>query len=366
MFDQAMDNLGGKQHTDREIDAFRNVVQGTSLSDMWRDLHPNEKQYTWRHLSKAIMRRLDYIFVNEKTHDRVVDCTIKEFPLTDHRSVQMSISMDKIRRGPSYWKMNNALLKEKEYVDNINQLIDDTVETYGDTLSKQCLWDFCKKQVKDFTLVYSKSKAAMRRDEIGDIKCKLEDASNRLSTEPDNQPLINHVTKLKCQLDAMHISSTRGAEIRSKALWAQQGEKSNKFFLTLEKIRGKQKTMTSLRTENTVLTDQKDIMQEQVRFYKELYKKKAGFSKKAVQEFIKDLHLPKLEEGLHDMCDEEITVGECAKALKQMKNDGSPGSDGLTVAWYKVFWSKISGLVLDSFWKASKMKSYLHPRGNES
>ena len=100
MFDQAMDNLGGKQHTDREIDAFRNVVQGTSLSDMWRDLHPNEKQYTWRHLSKAIMRRLDYIFVNEKTHDRVVDCTIKEFPLTDHRSVQMSISMDKIRRGP--------------------------------------------------------------------------------------------------------------------------------------------------------------------------------------------------------------------------------------------------------------------------
>ena len=74
------------------------------------------------------------------------ECTI-------HVNVNTDVNNDKVRHGPSYWKMNNSLLnmlKDEEYVDNINKLISDTSENYTDHLSKQSLWDFCKKQVKDF------------------------------------------------------------------------------------------------------------------------------------------------------------------------------------------------------------------------
>ncbi len=349
MSDPNLDNLGGRPHSDREIEGFRKLVQSTSLCDIWRTLHPNEKQFTWRHLSKPILRRIDYMFVNERLQEVVMECSINDFPLTDHKSVLMSIGKDKIHRGPSYWKMNNSLLKDKEYVDNINDLLSEIVADYSGKLSKKCLWEFCKKQVKDFTCAYSKGKAAMKRDELADIKQKLEETSTQLCNDPCNKHLINNVTKLKQQLDAIHITATRGAEIRSKALWAQEGEKSSKFFLNLEKSRGRQKAMSSLKTENAVLTDQKDIMEEQVRYYKDLYTNKGVFNKNAVHEFIQGVHVPRLDDELKDMCDQELSVGECGKALKQMKNDSSPGSDGLTVAWYKVFWNKVADLVLDSF-----------------
>ena len=36
---------------------------------------------------------------------------------------------------------------------------------------------------------------------------------------------------------------------------------------------------------------------------------------------------------------------ECAEALKGMKNDSSPGCDGLTVGWFKMFWPKMPNIV---------------------
>lgn len=41
-------------------------------------------------------------------------------------------------------------------------------------------------------------------------------------------------------------------------------------------------------------------------------------------------------------------MAECSRALRWIKNDGSPGSNGLGASFYKVFWCKIDRLVVDS------------------
>ena len=38
---------------------------------------------------------------------------------------------------------------------------------------------------------------------------------------------------------------------------------------------------------------------------------------------------------------------EFSVALRGMKNEASPGLDGLTAAWYKVFWIKIQDLIFN-------------------
>jgi hypothetical protein len=48
------------------------------------------------------------------------------------------------------------------------------------------------------------------------------------------------------------------------------------------------------------------------------------------------------------MCDRNITVEEAGKALKQLKNGKSPGSDGFTTDFYKFFWCDIKKSVIDS------------------
>ena len=42
-----------------------------------------------------------------------------------------------------------------------------------------------------------------------------------------------------------------------------------------------------------------------------------------------------------NLCEGKITEYECGLALKDMKNSKSPGSDGITTEFYKLFWNNI-------------------------
>ena len=59
--------------------------------------------------------------------------------------------------------------------------------------------------------------------------------------------------------------------------------------------------------------------------------------------------IPKLSESEKSACDEKLSIEECKNALKEMKNNKSPGCDGFTVEFYKFFWDKIKTFVYNSF-----------------
>ena len=48
-----------------------------------------------------------------------------------------------------------------------------------------------------------------------------------------------------------------------------------------------------------------------------------------------DEHVPKLNANEKAKCDGLISEDECEKVLKEMKNQKSPGSDGLTTEFFK-------------------------------
>ena len=51
--------------------------------------------------------------------------------------------------------------------------------------------------------------------------------------------------------------------------------------------------------------------------------------------------LPKLQEEQVLKCEGEITESKLFKSLKSMKNDKSPGNNGLTKEFYETFWEEI-------------------------
>ena len=44
----------------------------------------------------------------------------------------------------------------------------------------------------------------------------------------------------------------------------------------------------------------------------------------------------------------EITLSEASSALKNMKNNKSPGSDGFTAEFFKFFWLQLGAFVVKS------------------
>ena len=49
---------------------------------------------------------------------------------TDHSMVSMNFSFSDLVRGKGYWKLNNILLRNKEYVDLVKSIIKDVIKQY--------------------------------------------------------------------------------------------------------------------------------------------------------------------------------------------------------------------------------------------
>ena len=47
-------------------------------------------------------------------------------------------------------------------------------------------------------------------------------------------------------------------------------------------------------------------------------------------------------------CDAKISIAECTKALKELNNKKTPGSDGFPVEFYKFFWNDIKEIVVEA------------------
>ena len=139
----------------------------------------------------------------------------------------------------------------------------------------------------------------------------------------------------------------KGAIIRSRANWYEQGEKSNKFFLGLESNRGTKSCIRKVFTSDGVLTtNPKKISMEMLKFYSDLY---AGNDEEVDEShpFLLRPEIPKLTSEMKNICEGKLSVKECFDCLQSFENNKSPGNDGLTVEFYKTFWNSLGNLLVD-------------------
>ena len=125
----------------------------------------------------------------------------------------------------------------------------------------------------------------------------------------------------------------------------EHGEKNSKYFASLEKKRSETKLISRLKINNKINTNQSEILSETELFYKNLYnKREVGHSS---YNFFDD-SIRKLNNLDKNSCEGHITEAECINALKNMKNQKSPGSDGITVEFYKLFWNDVKVFYINS------------------
>ena len=90
-----------------------------------------------------------------------------------------------------------------------------------------------------------------------------------------------------------------GIITRAKVRWFEEGEKSTKYFLNLEKRNYIRKSVNKLVINNTIITDPREILKEQRNFYKTLYSKsKTTFRDQDFYSFLEGLDIPTLSDNL--------------------------------------------------------------------
>ena len=102
----------------------------------------------------------------------------------------------------------------------------------------------------------------------------------------------------------------------------EEGERNTKYFCSLEKSRGKKKVMTKLRrTAGETTTNQREILQEQVTYYKNLCNQSPTVDDigEATNRFMLDEDMPTLDENDAATCEGKVTLEETSAALNKMK-----------------------------------------------
>jgi exonuclease III len=350
VMNNALDIIAGDEHNVDEVKKFNDTIDKLQLNDVWRMFYPDDKQYTWHRDNPFIARRLDYIFASDSVFSNILNCGNLIVPSSDHKGVYCDLQFSAFVKGPSYWKFHNSFLHDKLYTEKMNLLIDDIAEDVE--LEPQMKWEYCKVKIREYSITYGKSKSMDNHNKLYRIKTQLEEVDKLLCDDPQNTDLQTKVTQLTLQYNLQSLHEAKGAQIRSRVKWIEQGEKNNKYFLGMEKVKAINNTITSLEDNNgRVVTEQTEVRDMQYNYYKTLYSKKVNYSEQQenLTEFLSNLNVPQLSEDNKLSCEGMIDTDETGRALSDMRNGSAPGCDGLTTDFMKFFWGKVKTMVVNSF-----------------
>ncbi len=195
-------------------------------------------------------------------------------------------------------------------------------------------WDAGKARVKHLLCNSSREKAKVRRSRVSSLERDVNELSEREAKGEDVSGLLKEA---KDALELEHLHVAEGARIRAKEQWAEEGETSSAFFLRQEKVCAPRCLFAGIRdTHGTIVRSVSAILRVWCLFYVQLFT--ASFLSFPDQDFF----LNSLERSLSpeeaDLCEGDITMDECLRALNSFKNNKSPGLDGLPYEFYQSFW----------------------------
>ena len=115
-------------------------------------------------------------------------------------------------------------------------------------------WEFLKYEIRKFTIEFSKNKAKLKREKLSRLQVKLTELEQNLSNDEEKEQYNAYRGEINI-LDFIYNEISNGIKIRSKCDWYEFGEKSNKFFLTIEKRRATQNTVRNVLSNEQEITD---------------------------------------------------------------------------------------------------------------
>ena len=101
------------------------------LLDPWRTKYPEGRRYTWTKRNPMKKARLDFFLMSEELLSCLDSVNILPGYRTDHAMVTLDIKLLAFNRGRGFWKFNNSLLRDKEYIKRVKQCISETRKEYA-------------------------------------------------------------------------------------------------------------------------------------------------------------------------------------------------------------------------------------------
>jgi hypothetical protein len=295
------------------------------------------------------------------------------FETSDHAAVLIKIINEDTIKGPGITKVNTEILEDENAVNQIREEIQSMLEQTDESWNPHTTLEFLKMIIR--SVIASKvsekrtqntKRLSEEEDELNQLEnLKIKLLKSNVTNVSERQLRLENINRaistIKSSIATQRASNSNKAIFTSKANWYEYGEKSNKYFLNLNKTRPIQKLISRIKNGNNEFIGQQQVTKGITSFYEELYKEIPRVNNED-ENFYENC--PKLSEADTKMMEAELSIEDLHKALSTCK-DSAPGPDGIPYSVYKKFWKICAPIILKA-WKYSLHIGQLPPSHLES
>jgi exonuclease III len=177
----------------RYVLGWKEACQEYQMVDIWRILNPLAHKYTWKQgTNKKNLRRsrLDFWLISSGLMYSVDKTLILPGYGSDHSLITLSLfEQESIKQGPSFWKFNISMLRDKVYTDKTSESIRELKTKYGDIRDKGLRWDVIKMELRSGAISYSKFLAKSKRNRMKELMIKQVELEGEMSKEPSDETI---------------------------------------------------------------------------------------------------------------------------------------------------------------------------------
>lgn len=320
---------------------LKEIISNLNLIDLCRYHHKNKSLYTRIDKGKKVTTRIDHIYCTNDIIQLSSPSSIENWTKSDHMLLSFKIKNNN--------NLNTKFKREwifDKYVLNkdITRIIQ--LELNELLLSENTCKDWInfKSKIKSYLEYEGNQRKTKTKKLFYFYKNKLNNIINNPPMKQNNiDEWFNHKSKIESKLNNIECELIDKARIYSKSRFIECYEKTTKYFYKQIKIKNNQKTLNSLYDKNNIIRTTSDqIMNISHKYYQDLYKMET--SSIDDQEYLLENHKKYLNDNnnlvdkhlnsmlIGDISDEEIKI-----AIKSYIKESSPGPDGFTYTFYKIF-----------------------------
>jgi hypothetical protein len=376
VFSQENDSIGRQTKKQEEILAkcVKRFMNRYGFIDSYRSIH-QWGGFTWGRDNPTIIRsRLDHILIKDNMSQNILQSYTNKAPNeSDHLLVYTEIEIEEMKFGPGIQRCNSELLNNAEILNRVDKKLQEHMSEMPKDWNPHQKLDYIKMHTRNILLAEGKMKAKQDKIEIDFYNQELDTLNKKQeklliaanNKQGDVNELINEIDKIKeaidmleCMIEPCKDRLTKKLIFRSRVKWAEEGEKSNKYFLNTLKERQKRLQIRKIIANGRIHNTQTDIEKAIHKFYKELYaKEETKDIKKDENQMFKDL--PKISSESKNKMKQKLTKEEMKNSLFTCK-ESAPGPDGITYGVYKKLWNIFGDLIYNA-WEYSNDIGKLAP-----
>ena len=277
VFDRALDRFGSDpSDSSRESSAsLSSLFDSCCVVDIWRYLHPNVSGFTWTRWNGAMASRIDLFGVPYVWVPSVSSCDIVPCPFSDHCAILLSVTVpDVVPPGPGLWKLNTSVLVDDEYFALISELWESWRPSIPRFSSLAKWWEKGKSLIKGATIRYCCGRSAARSKNRDLLVRLAEHLKARI--DAGSVSCLAPYHGVLTQLANFDLETAKGAQVRSRIRWVEEGESSSAYFFRLEKKNAADRWISALReSDGTIVSSPSDLCDSFASFYGSLFSAEA-------------------------------------------------------------------------------------------